>query len=181
MRKLDKTKYFNPMDIKKIIALTIALLLTGVCFSCSHNEDNTIIEEPVIEEPVIEEPIIEEPEAVIDENLLGEWRLVKVTIPFTPNGQVSYDYSNDNVVFEFNDKGILKISGVTENVERIIEGGEFVYSVGISQYGSEGGMIGWAPIGYIYSKNSWYHISSNTLEINGSSLDGPIYYLQIKQ
>ena len=112
------------------------------------------------------------------DTFLGEWKLIEMRFPMI---NLSVDYSKYNTIFDFRDNGILRVSGVPADIIDKYpheSNGEYVYSLNISPVGSVSGMIGWVPIGLqIFNMNNWFDISSNKMEINGSHLDGAIYYL----
>ena len=149
---------------KKSICKSIAFIFIsiGCLLSCASNEDLTIKKET----------------DKIRDTLLGEWKLIEMRFPMT---NLSVDYAEYNTVFDFKDNGILLVSGVpAEIIDRYPHesNGEYVYSTKIFPIGSVSGLIGWAPVGFqIFNMNNWFEISSNQLEINGSHLDGAIYYL----
>jgi len=102
--------------------------------------------------------------------ILGKWRLVKVTAPFTPTGPISYNYSKYNIIYEFKADGTLTVSG---NIEQIDwygghEIGEHTYSI----VGNENGYS--LIIGYgMYGCN----ISFKTLVMDERPVDGYLYNL----
>ena len=120
----------------------------------------------------------------VDVSIIGKWKLLKITIPFTPTGPASYDYSRNMIVYEFDTHGILTISVETDQVDRYKghEAGEYPYLIN-DQQGQGQGQVGTSyglEIG-IFS-TYWYRLSSKELIIDASPVDGYIYYfLKINQ
>ena len=97
-------------------------------------------------------------------SIIGKWKLVKVTYPFTAQ---SYDYSQCNIIYEFDTNDILTVSGVNciNTIYRGHEIGEHFYSVNDDNK---------LTINYLTSS---YTISSERLEISNAPLDGEVYNL----
>lgn len=161
--------------------LATLLLLAGCFFSCSQHDNNEVIE-------IIED--IEEPAVNMDKDLLGEWKLVNVSIP---EGGETYDYYDNNVVFEFKDDGILKISGVSEidDPHHGLSDGEYIYSNQQIQFDGwtyPAWYIGWAPVGLTVDTNHRYAIHKpvelddiHRLQIYGEPMDIGAYYFLIRK
>jgi len=83
----------------------VLLLLTGILSACSKNNEEM---------------------SVLDDysKILGKWKLLKTTHPIT--GQ-SFDYSIDNIVFEFKTNGTLTVSGNIDDLWP--SNGDHIYSV----------------------------------------------------
>ncbi|MCL2098749.1 MAG: hypothetical protein FWH23_08360 [Bacteroidales bacterium] len=103
-------------------------------------------------------------------NITGKWKLVNVTIPFTSVGPISHDYSQHNIVYEFNADSILTVSGETDHIDlyRGHLAGEYLYSIIEDDNRC---MLN------IDNRKYGYHISSKELEFNNIALDGFIYNL----
>jgi len=99
--------------------------------------------------------------------LTGKWKLVKVEEVF--NNPTSYDYSPYNIVYEFQTKGVLTVSGETNNISmyRGHDIGEYSYSI-VDEDQSYLLKIG--------NTTYWCQVTSEKLVIDSSPLDGPIYY-----
>ena len=100
--------------------------------------------------------------------IIGKWKLVKLTVPMMG---VSYNYSNYNIVYDFKANGVLTVSGKIDQIDWYggYEVGEYPYSVGNFEYGHNlkiGNYEFW-----------WVRISSKTLVMDDSPVDGPICYL----
>jgi len=123
-------------------------------------------------------------------SFIGTWKLANVTVPFTPGPNPEFhDYSMYNIVYEFSPNGILTISGVPESIEfyRGHSNGEYFYSTIESEQTPNTGLFGCLSIASstemienfknIENFIDSYIISTNSLEINCSPLDGNIYFL----
>jgi len=101
-------------------------------------------------------------------DIIGEWKLVKVIIPFTGE---TYDYSQFNISYNFNKNAVLSVSGKTDHIQWYggHETGEYSYSI----IKDESGFIL-----KINNRSYGCHISSKKLEISDAPLDGFIYYLE---
>ena len=103
-------------------------------------------------------------------SIIGKWKLVNVTIPFI--GEEN-DYSQYNIVYEFNANGILLVSGKIDHIDayRGHGTGEHFYSIIDENEASETIPEFRLKIGTAY----WaYRISSKELLIDASPLDGTI-------
>ena len=84
----------------------------------------------------------------------------------------SFDCSRHNIVYEFKTNTVLTVSAETEHYRQWPGTGEHFYSlieekrVGVSEF--------LLQINTLYR---WYRINSRELVIDGSPLDGAIYYL----
>jgi hypothetical protein len=135
----------------KITCMTVSLILAGNLASCEkkeNNEDST--------------------------SIIGKWKLVEVTIPFTQTGPISYDYSQYNIVYEFDTNDVLTVSGEIDHIDRYAghEPGEYLYSY--TQKPNE-----YIPNSYTLIINGQMYacqISSEEMEFNNAFLDGSFYY-----
>ena len=134
------------MKLKLLKITAILLLLAGGFYSCEkENEEYT--------------------------SIIGKWKLVKIFFPMM--GKTD-DYSQHNVVYEFNENGILTISVQADHIDiySAHEMGKHTYS--IIEYEN-----------YIMLKidNTMYgyDISSTNMIIGNASLDGEIYYFAYNQ
>jgi hypothetical protein len=71
--------------MKKIILL---ILTIGILSSCSNNDDN-----------------------FNNDANIGVWKLIEGRINFSPSPEPPIDYSNENIVYNFQANGILLVSG----------------------------------------------------------------------
>lgn len=132
--------------------VTMMLLAMGSFFSC-EKKGNSANEESA--------------------HIIGIWKLIKVTIPFTGE---SNDYSAYNIVHEFKANGILTVSEVPEQIElyRGFESGDHHYS--IIEDDDETTKHDGRSL-EIDNTCFWHSVSSKGLEISNAPLDGTIYYL----
>jgi len=139
------------MKTKILVKVAMMLFLTGSFSSCSKKVNNE------------------------STSIIGEWKLERVEIMFVGE---SNDYSQYNIVYEFNENGILTVSGETDHIElyRGHETGEYPYSI-ISEVEAKEkvGIVDYRlKIGTIFSS---FNVSSEGLIIDGRALDGATYYL----
>ena len=141
-----KKSYFMKKKLFYVIIVNIICLVAGL--SCNNSEMS----------------------AGNRDNIIGEWKLVKVIIPFTSTAPITYDYSQYNIVYKFNTNGIMTVFGETENIDFYSghEIGEYSYSIIKHEDGFS-----------LKIDNLTYgcRISSKNLEISYAFLDGNIYYL----
>jgi len=107
----------------------------------------------------------------------GKWKLVKITVPFTPTGPKSYDYSKHDIVYEFDTNGILTVSVETGQIDWYggHEKGEYSYSIIDESEAKEavGANAFVLKIGTLYYS---YNVNDKELIIDSSPLDGFVYY-----
>jgi len=132
--------------MKKILILAILFSLAGSFSSCKEKEtDITKVNE-----------------------ITGKWELLKITISFTPEGAISRDYSQNNIVYEFKADGILTVSrDINHSDTYVHEQGDHFYSIidDKEEYTLK-----------IDNNLYWYSVSNNDLIIDQSPLDGFTYY-----
>lgn len=105
-----------------------------------------------------------------NDNVIGKWKLIKAKVVF--KNQETEDYSCDDIIYDFQDDGVLLISGSSDKAigyqegqymyefttERLFEGLEEGYTISINNRKIATG------------------IKNNQLVLNDSPLDGPILY-----
>jgi len=94
-------------------------------------------------------------------SFICKWKLIKSSGFMVPG--LEYDYSQNNIVYEFKSNGVLAISGDAKPIWP--ELGEHSYT--ICNYGEM--LIG--------SIRFWYQVSSSELVLDGRPLDGFVSYL----
>ena len=156
-------------------------LILLICFmsflSCSTagdlqpSKDKDDPTEQIIDDDIDEEISVDE-EEIVDEYLtsgiIGKWKLMKVVMP-TEFELAVYDYSKDNIIYEFKSNGILTISGVPKD-NRGYRAGDYTYS--IVQYYNDFYEL---KIGD-YQKDPC-QISNNKMQFGSHYVDGPVFYL----
>ena len=104
------------------------------------------------------------------EYIIGKWKLMKVLTMVKP-----MDYSIYNIVYEFNDEGILTVSGILDDIENY-QGhglGEHTYSITLYDKKNYGLKISGHPFTY------GIQLVNKKLELIGNiALDDFIYYLE---
>ena len=113
--------------------------------------------------------------------ILGKWKLVKyeyrlMTSP--PSPRQSFDYSKNNIVYEFKRKNILTVTGETDNVEyRGLEMGDHAYEM---NYNLKDYMTHGLPFPYLIKIGTIGHsylLSAKELKINHiGEVDAYAYY-----
>lgn len=111
--------------------------------------------------------------------IIGNWKLEKiVSSGMTQEGAKTWDYSKNNIMYQFQLDGILTVAGDINTIPDYY--GD--YTIGNHAYtiihDKEGyGMVG-LPYGLkINYSTFWYSLSSKELIIDGRPLDGNAYYL----
>ena len=103
-------KIKNTFAWQKGRVVVLCVVLAGLFSSCAQKENNT------------------EPTSII-----GKWKLVKFDYrPMTspPSPKDSFDYSQNNVVYEFKSNNILTVSGKTDDIDyRGLEIGDHSYEM----------------------------------------------------
>ena len=100
---------------ESIFKITVVLLFLAGIFSCSENSDTEII---------------------IEKAIIGKWKLVKIEVDIDlENGNgirnpTTFDYSQDNIIYEFKKNNVLTISGsIDKNDYRVHEAGDHFYEM----------------------------------------------------
>ncbi len=78
----------------------------------------------------------EEKPDVKDENsiLYGKWELAKIKSFSIEEGDLEFDYLQNNIIYEFKTNGVLVVTGDVESVDyKGIEKGDHSYAVTLSQ------------------------------------------------
>ena len=150
-------------NIKGLTIVTL-LILAG-CFSCTKNTNNSDDEDT----PCENSP---------HECILGEWKLLNVTNLFTPTGPRTYDFTKNNIIYDFKTNGVLEISGDLKDIDMYqgLDPGKLSYSIVTEEEAIEhAGLPTFRlKISTVYFT---YSISSKKLIIDGRALDGPIINL----
>lgn len=103
-------------------------------------------------------------------SVLGKWKLVRGTSVFYE--PVTYDYSCENIIYEFTSDGTLIITG---DAEQNLGYGKGIYDYKFQVANSETGI--YLPYMITINGNSLSsNIVNHQLELNNSSVDGPILY-----
>ena len=168
-------------NISNIVGLTLLVMFSIVCWSCQTETNQQLNPNPNPNVQSNVQPNENEPSPnenqLNDENLYGVWKLVKVTITGDrPDGFLTIDYSEYNIVYEFKRNDILTVSGVPENNQHYLvhEAGDYPYSIGEFhdgrnlQIGANDYDVWWARI---FSDE--YH--NEILEFDTAPVDGPIF------
>lgn len=132
----------------------IFFILTIVIFSRCSNDDNTPIDTPI----------------------LGEWKLVAARIiNFSTNPLI--DYSNENIVYNFQANGILSVTGGNNPS---YPDGDYVYEFMVD-YLSGGPSPGESMIPLVKINNSrkWtYRMEDGKMTLGSSYIDGPDLFFE---
>lgn len=100
-------------------------------------------------------------------NVVGKWKLEKAETVFY-NPQL-YNYSQNNIIYEFKSNGILIISSDIDDYIGDMPG-EYTYDSVSAKNENE-------PNTLIFNDSSWwYSISEKEMILDNSPLDGPILY-----
>ena len=115
-----------------------------------------------------------------DSNIHGKWKLIEIFVPFSIEWY--YDYSQDDLVYDFNTNGILTISGETDPIERFrgFESGEYSYSIVDEREAEEKGGIDGGRLKIVSKYGSHYfpyNVNFEEFIFGSSMLDGPFYKL----
>jgi len=151
--------------------ILIFFFWVGSVVGCSKRDAKEPVEEPFLEESSTEKVYLKD-----SLMLIGKWHLVKVTTSgFSPDGKgpVSYDYSQNDIVYEFKTNGVLTISSETDNIGNYcgdrLRDYQFLFShdnlrncyiIEISHF------------------PHWYLISAEELVLDTRPLDGDMYKLE---
>ena len=128
--------------MKKIILLIFTI---GILSSCLNDDKNSTNNE-----------------------IIGKWKLIEVQI-FGFGGQSSTDYSNENIVYEFQSNGILKVTG-GQDVSH--PDGEYNYFFGEDYLG--GGTTDPKILLVKINESKWtYNLTNGKMTIGKSYVDGP--------
>jgi hypothetical protein len=126
--------------MKKILIIILGIALLS---SCSDNND------------------------IQNNQIIGEWKLLEAKI-FGFGGQSSTDYSNENIVYNFQSNGILKVTG-DQNV--IHPSGEYDYFYGEDYLG--GGTSDPKILLVKINESKWtYNLTNGKMTIGQSYVDG---------
>lgn len=152
--------------IKPIFLLWTVCILTLSLFGACQKEDK--LEKDGLQCPVVAK---EGP----DDNIVGKWKLVKIQVtsfsPYPPPASM-IDYSCDNIVYEFQEGGILIVTGAPKDI-RSYENGEYPFeftNTPLNEY---------APEKYtlkIKNRGISCGIQDNKMVFNDSDLDGDIVH-----
>jgi len=135
--------------MKKIIILIISI---GIFSSCSNDDDNSMNNE-----------------------IIGEWKLMEAQI-FNFGGQSSTDYSNENIIYNFQSSGILKVTG-GQNAG--YPEGEYEYFFGEDYLG--GGTTDPKVLLVKINDSKWtYNLTNGKMKLGKSYVDGPDLILERK-
>ena len=152
------------MKTRILTFAAVLLMVAGGFVSCKEKEDSTCLDSLYSVEHTCFDP----------ECIIGEWKLVKAIIVFSPDAPQCYDYSQYNIVYEFKMNNILFVSGITDNISTLLENGEHFYSIGDFSDGRN------LMIGDNYSL-WWCSISPKELAIDLTPLDGPfVKFVKLK-
>jgi hypothetical protein len=110
----------------------LLLLLASVFIACNKESNKT---EEQIEEPIEgTEPEVERHYIKDSLQLLGKWRLdsIKIEGGITENaGWTRYEFSQNNIVFEFKQTGIMTVSGFDFEIDYfkplVLYAGDYIY------------------------------------------------------
>lgn len=158
MKKLIITK---PIYLLWVVCI-ITLSLLGACQKENKLEKDSLnLKCPVIAK---EGP---------NDSVIGKWKLVKVEIVFAPTTEQSTrDYSCDNIVYEFQEGGILIVTGTSENM-RAYKNGQYPFEFKDTKLNE------YAPEKYtleIKNRSISCGIQDNKMIFNDSDLDGDIVH-----
>ena len=104
-------------------------------------------------------------------SIIGKWKYVKHTTPFTSSGPIISDYSQYDIVYEFKTNNVFTVSGATDLIDSY-QGhakGDHSYSIGVHD----------SMPRYISSvleiNNTIYYVSTTfcSLQLDNSFSDGP--------
>jgi len=131
--------------------ITILFLIIGILASCSNDDD------------------------VANNQIIGEWKLTEAQI-FNFNGQFSTDYSNDNLIYNFQSNSILKVTG-GQNFG--YPDGEYDYFFGEDYLG--GGTNEPKVLLVKINESKWtYNLTNGKMTLGKSYVDGPDLILERK-
>jgi hypothetical protein len=147
-----------------------SVIFTGDCI-IEYYENGAIEPTKIKEVKVIDYEVPEENNQIEISTIINNWKLLKVTTPFTPVGPITYDYSPYNIIYEFKTNDILIVSGKIDNFEMYRGHVPDTYYYSINK-DDKGGI--WLKINNMTFGCS---ISSKELNFNNVPLDGYLYYL----
>jgi hypothetical protein len=149
-------------NLKFIMLSAILLMLTGGVVSCEDKENCVCLSNA--DESIF--TIAHDSTA----SIIGKWQLIKGVRVNLKEGLFYTDYSQCNIVYEFSENGVLKISGKTHNTN---------FNTGIYSHSFIMDNIGNNMVGIklkIGDKTRFYQLNSAELIIDNRPLDGDAYY-----
>ena len=134
--------------MKKILILIFAI---GILLSCSNDDDS------------------------MNNQIIGEWKLIEAQI-FNFGGQNLIDYTNENIIYDFQSNGILQVTG-GDNVG--YTSGEYEYFFGEDYLG--GGTSDPKVLLVKINESKWtYNLTNGKMTLGTSYVDGPDLILERK-
>ena len=124
----------------------LLILILGITFlsSCSNDENSS------------------------NDQFIGKWKLIEAQI-FGFGGQSSTDYSNDNIIYNFQSNGILKVTG---GQNEGYPSGEYDYFFGKDYLG--GGTTDPKILLVKINDSKWtYNLTNGKMKLGQSYVDGP--------
>ncbi|RUA12898.1 MAG: hypothetical protein DSY82_00055 [Flavobacteriia bacterium] len=111
----------------------------------------------------------------LNDQIIGKWKLIEVEF-YGFGGQGSTDYSHENIIYDFQPNGILKVTG---GQNEGYSSGEYNYFFGLDYLG--GGMTDPKVLLVRIEDSKWtYNLNKGIMRLGQSYLDGPVLIFERK-